>query len=77
MMTTTAADAVRRDVWSVKEKEGDGPWVHVSMFYSARAAKRHARHLCPILGFTHAVKIVHPRQWVVDGFTAYGNSIQD
>lgn len=70
------ANAIRRDIYSVKVRcNGFGQWRHERMFRNDEAAKRYAQGLRPISGYSLQVKIVHPAQWVVDGYCAAGNVI--
>ena len=67
--------AIRRDIFSVKVLS-DGRWCHTRMFYSRptavkwRDGERLDRNV-------QSVKLVHPAQFVVDAYLAYGNTIYD
>jgi hypothetical protein len=69
---------IRRDIYSVKADERDGAgFCHVLMTYNLRQAisRRNEIRNDHSLGFIRLAKIVHPAQWVVDAFTAVGNTI--
>ena len=71
-----AKDVIRRDIWSVKLWESalePAQFVHSRMFYAAHLAHKFVRdERLP----SHAYKIVHPAQWVVEAFVAAGNTIE-
>lgn len=72
----TTKDTIRRDIYSVKVRgNGFNQWCHERMFRSPAAAKLYANGLRPISGYSLTVRVVHPAQWVVDGFLAAGNEI--
>ena len=72
-------NSIRRDIFSVKAWDSSlGDYYHEAMFKNKVKAIREARLLRiqrHNAGESDDVKIVHPSQWVVDGFTAYGNKI--
>lgn len=69
-------NAIRRDIFSVKVLgNGFDQWCHERMFRNGDEARRYAQGIRPIGGYSLQVKIVHPAQWVVDGYCAAGNSI--
>lgn len=81
-MTTKTANAteIRRDVWSVKHFDHSiGAWCHGFMTTDRDlAVRRHdAIRKGHWYGFsTMLAQIVHPAQWVVDGYVAAGNSVE-
>lgn len=79
MKTIEQSNVIRRDIFSVKVWNGTvNSWCHEVMTTDRDLAKQlktdklaEARRS----GRSGLVAIVHPRQWVVDGYLAYGNTI--
>lgn len=79
MPTATDKDTVRRDIFSVKVRCGNNGVnspVHERMFYSLESARQYKREQRPASGYSIDKRIVHPKQWVVDGYLAHGNTIE-
>lgn len=66
-------ETARRDIWSVKTYS-DGRWCHVFMSKSKKEARRRAAEERGNR-FNECVVVVHPRQWVVDGYAMYNGDI--
>lgn len=71
---------IRYDLFAVKVRCGDNgvnePVVE-RIFRSRESARNYKRNRQPSLGYSIDKKIVHPAQWVVNGYTACGNQIED
>jgi len=68
-----AVKNIRRDIYSVKEWDRAlDAWCHIKMFKSKESARNYASVMT-----RSRIKIVHPAQWVVDGYIAAGNVIPD
>jgi len=72
-----AATTIRIDLFSVKHWDGSS-WVHG--FITTDQKKAHSRADAIRRGIWHGVhvtrsKVVHPAQWVVNGYCAAGNDI--
>jgi hypothetical protein len=66
---------VRRDIFAVKVfDKHHGFWCFEAMFYTSADAMRWMKDQKYCDPFVMA-KLVHPRQWVVDGFVLAGNHI--
>lgn len=77
---TQDLDTVRRDLFAVKADERDGAgWCFMHICRSKATADRRAKDIRDnhSLGLNRLAKVVHPKQWVVNGFTAAGNTIED
>jgi hypothetical protein len=69
-------NAIRSDIYSVKVRgNGCEQLRYERMFRNSEVAKRYARGLQLFSGYRLQAKIVHPAQWVVDGYCAAGNVI--
>lgn len=71
---------IRRDVFSVKVRcadNGVNKPVHERMFRSLESARRYSRGRLPSSGYSIDKTIVHPADWIVNGYLAAGNTIED
>lgn len=70
------SNKIRRDIYSVKEREG-GPWCHVFMTRDRNLAHQRKRNIerDHSLGIRRQAKVVHPSQHLVDFYCLSGNSI--
>jgi hypothetical protein len=79
-VSNTAKECVRKDVWSVKHFDRSiNAWCHDYMTYDREKARRRCDAIRKGIwyGFDDTLcKLVHPKQWVVEGFVAAGNSIE-
>lgn len=79
MKTIEQSNVVRRDIFSIRVWNGTvNSWCHEAMTTDRDRAKQlkidklaEERQS----GRMGLVSIVHPRQWVIDGYLAYGNKI--
>ena len=71
---------IRRDIWSVKHWDSAIPdWCHGFMTSDRNGAVRRADAIRRGIWYGHQTtrcKIVHPAQWVVNGYVAAGNEIE-
>lgn len=80
-MTEATQDAtvrIRHDIFSVKADQRDGAgFCHVFMTYDSEKAFLKAAEIRndDSLGLNRLANVIHPAQWVVDGYLMHGNSI--
>ena len=70
---------IRKDIYSVKTYNSfDGIWCHEFMTTNFAKAMRKINEVRNdhTLGIIRQAKLVHPAQWVVDGYCAAGNLIE-
>lgn len=73
MPATANPDTIRHDIFAIKVWSYEcNSFVYEYMTYNRTVAFRRKRQEYQ----SHQMaKVVHPRQWVVDGYVAYGNKI--
>jgi hypothetical protein len=70
---------IRKDIYSVKTFDSfHRLWCHEFMATDSRKAMRKINEVRNdhTLGIIRQAKLVHPSQWVVDGYCAAGNRIE-
>ena len=80
MTPANPRDNIRRDIFSVKHWDhAIGAWCHGYMSKDREQARRRTDAIRRGIWYgmhTTRAKLVHPAQWVVEGFIAAGNDIE-